>query len=156
MQCSALRKNGHVVIKGIPLFFYISISLILNILLSQVVLARLSTCQPLKPVNMVMPKSISSPSMWVHFFHSIISVIGLHTFSLDLHWKEVGQSTLSPSEISWFNLGPQEDICPSTHNMDVPNVHRNEYQLVSYRHAHTNPFSVRFILVIGQHRWWFS
>ncbi|RDB23847.1 Eukaryotic translation initiation factor 5A [Hypsizygus marmoreus] len=67
MQCSALRKSGHVVIKG----------------------------RPCKIVDMSTSKTGKHGHAKVHL------------------------------------VAIDEDICPSTHNMDVPNVRRFEYQLVN-------------------------
>jgi len=74
MQCSALRKGGHVCIKG----------------------------RPCKIVDMSTSKT------------------GKH-----------GHAKVHLIAIDIFTTKKLEEICPSTHNMDVPNVLRNEYTLVN-------------------------
>ncbi|KAH9846581.1 eukaryotic translation initiation factor 5A [Lenzites betulinus] len=74
MQCSALRKNGHVVIKG----------------------------RPCKIVDMSTSKT------------------GKH-----------GHAKVHLVAIDIFTGKKLEELSPSTHNVDVPNVFRNEYQLVN-------------------------
>ncbi|KAL2822590.1 translation protein SH3-like domain-containing protein [Aspergillus granulosus] len=73
MQCSALRKNGFVVIKG----------------------------RPCKIIDMSTSKTGKHGHAKVHLVATDI-----------------------------FTQKKLEELCPSTHNMDVPNVTRREYQLL--------------------------
>jgi translation initiation factor 5A len=111
MQCSGLRKNGHVVIKG----------------------------RPCKIVDMSTSKTGKHGHAKVHLV--AIDVSGARIpkpfikrpaselmGTLDFHRKEDGRY-LSFREHTLHHIVYTTDS-PQTHNMDVPNVRRSEYQLL--------------------------
>uniref|UniRef100_A0A671QQM4 Translation initiation factor 5A C-terminal domain-containing protein n=1 Tax=Sinocyclocheilus anshuiensis TaxID=1608454 RepID=A0A671QQM4_9TELE len=102
MQCSALRKNGFVVLKGRPCK-----------------IVEMSTSKTGKHGH---AKVIFLSYFCMAVFNHLVLVIGVKCSSLSLQVHMVG--------IDIFTNKKYEDICPSTHNMDVPNTKRNDYQVV--------------------------
>jgi translation initiation factor 5A len=95
MQCSALRKNGFVMLKA----------------------------RPCKIVEM-------STSKTGKHGHAKVHLVGIDIFT-GKKWVQVADIKLIVFQYI-SNLFPKtryEDICPSTHNMDVPHVKREDYQL---------------------------
>ncbi len=91
MQCSALRKNGHVMIKD----------------------------RPCKIVDMSTSKTGKHGHAKVlHKFYFLLFNQLNHYFKVHLVALDI------------FTGKKYEDICPSTHNMNVPNVSRQDYQFV--------------------------
>jgi translation elongation factor IF5A len=103
MQCSALRKNGHV-----------------------------SLCPEFLPIlwNSGMPlgvcdaKLIQSSCRHVVIKGRPCKIVEMSTSKTGKH----GHAKVHLVAIDIFTNKKLEDLCPSTHNMDVPNVSRTEYQ----------------------------
>lgn len=98
MQCSALRKNGFVMLKA----------------------------RPCKIVEM-------STSKTGKHGHAKVHLVGIDIFT-GKKWDTsyIGENfftTLNFLTFSFISEHRYEDICPSTHNMDVPHVKREDYQL---------------------------
>ena len=105
MQCSALRKNGHVVIKG-----------------------EYSAKREAGGGRRTSDRALVAKFGLIRSFAGRpCKIVEMSTSKTGKH----GHAKVHLVALDIFTGKKLEDLCPSTHNMDVPNVSRREYQLVS-------------------------
>lgn len=115
MQCSALRKNGFVMLKGRPCK-----------------IVDMTTSKTGKHGHAKVPSSASFYNAEPHHFCVFYLFFLAWCFPVlqenpIAYLKLFSQVHLVGLDI--FTQKKLEDICPSTHNMDVPNVTRKDYQV---------------------------
>uniref|UniRef100_A0A671KFV8 Eukaryotic translation initiation factor 5A-1-like n=1 Tax=Sinocyclocheilus anshuiensis TaxID=1608454 RepID=A0A671KFV8_9TELE len=102
MQCSTLRKNGFVVLKGRPCK-----------------IVEMSTSKTGKHGHA--KKREFQKSLYTRFYE--LAACACEREAIQSH-------NVHMVGIDIFSGKKYEDICPSTHNMDVPNIKRMDYQLI--------------------------
>lgn len=114
VQCSALRKNGFVMIKNRPCK-----------------IVDMSTSKTGKHGHAKVKSTLVSYGMCLRHIYNLACFKDLHVDSVPI----LPETTPTPPPqvhlvaLDIFNGKKYEDICPSTHNMNVPHVSRKDYQV---------------------------
>lgn len=109
-QCSALRKNEHVMIKGRPCKVFLNYFFVQSF--------------PTSVVFVFIPPVLFLKVLPFKIVEMSTSKTGKH-----------GHAKVHLVALDIFTNKKLEDICPSTHNMDVPVVKRREFIVSNTFHA---------------------
>ena len=118
MQCGALKKNGCATSSSI-----VCAALCLNLLLRSVCVGLsgcLRTSSAFRPVCQLV-----STSRYVCIKGRPVKIVDYSTSKTGKH----GHAKAHIVGIDIFTSKKLEELCPTTHNMDVPNVTRTEYEV---------------------------